>query len=441
MAEFQPDTLGINRIIPNPTGGSPADVIDENFGTVSTHIQTAQADITQAQADITALQNQPTGLTDIVQDTTPQLGGDLDVNAKKLTATGTNSIKLEVSGTGGYSIGPDAAPAAGELAMSVGKWAIAGDAQRSWLLFKTNTNNSTQALTLYVTQAMMLGFRGMVLARQNDGQEARAWEFTGSANRHHTDDAAGGQAITDLWATTNTTNWAFAVNIQPTQIDFNCTSDTDCKWLVKLDKMQIVNSDSYTCNCETLDICDCDLERTLINCTAQNDICGCDPEQVACRPQSDPCSCDLECASECCDVDACACDTEQLPCNDACGCDLECKVELPCPSDTCTACETECGGGCDGDSCTCDQECQTECCDVDACGCDTETTACRPQVDTCACDLECNTENPCNDYCDCDPEAVPNCGGGHDSCQCDQECVPECSCESADVCNCDLETH
>ena len=41
------------------------------------------------------------GITDIVQDTTPQLGGNLDVNTRKITATANNDIILETSGVNG----------------------------------------------------------------------------------------------------------------------------------------------------------------------------------------------------------------------------------------------------------------------------------------------------------------------------------------------------
>jgi hypothetical protein len=53
-----------------------------------------------AQGRITSASNGTAGLTDIVNDTTPQLGGDLDVNGRKITATINNNVQLQTSGTG-----------------------------------------------------------------------------------------------------------------------------------------------------------------------------------------------------------------------------------------------------------------------------------------------------------------------------------------------------
>ena len=54
-----------------------------------------------AQGRITAAANGTSGvLTDIVQDTTPQLGGALDVNGQNIVSTGNGDIELNPAGTG-----------------------------------------------------------------------------------------------------------------------------------------------------------------------------------------------------------------------------------------------------------------------------------------------------------------------------------------------------
>ena len=40
------------------------------------------------------------GISNVVEDTTPQLGGDLDVNGKKIVSTGNGNIELDPNGTG-----------------------------------------------------------------------------------------------------------------------------------------------------------------------------------------------------------------------------------------------------------------------------------------------------------------------------------------------------
>lgn len=53
-----------------------------------------------AQGRITSASSGSVGLTDMVNDTTPQLGGNLDVNGYKIIATVNNNVRLETSGTG-----------------------------------------------------------------------------------------------------------------------------------------------------------------------------------------------------------------------------------------------------------------------------------------------------------------------------------------------------
>jgi len=46
-----------------------------------------------------------TGITDVVDDTTPQLGGDLDVNGQKITSASNGDIDIEPNGTGNVLLG------------------------------------------------------------------------------------------------------------------------------------------------------------------------------------------------------------------------------------------------------------------------------------------------------------------------------------------------
>jgi len=47
----------------------------------------------------------PAGIQDVVSDTTPQLGGNLDVNGKKITSTSNGDIDIEPNGTGDVLLG------------------------------------------------------------------------------------------------------------------------------------------------------------------------------------------------------------------------------------------------------------------------------------------------------------------------------------------------
>jgi hypothetical protein len=50
------------------------------------------------------------GLSEIVQDTSPQLGGDLDVNGNSITSAGNANVLINPAGTGDISIGADLIP-------------------------------------------------------------------------------------------------------------------------------------------------------------------------------------------------------------------------------------------------------------------------------------------------------------------------------------------
>lgn len=50
------------------------------------------------------------GLSEVVQDTTPQLGGDLDVNGNSITSAGNGNVVINPAGTGEIGIGADLVP-------------------------------------------------------------------------------------------------------------------------------------------------------------------------------------------------------------------------------------------------------------------------------------------------------------------------------------------
>lgn len=68
-----------------------------------------EADVTAHEAALTITEDQISDLgsyiTDIVSDTTPQLGGNLDVNGKKITSTDNGNIDIEPNGTGDVLLG------------------------------------------------------------------------------------------------------------------------------------------------------------------------------------------------------------------------------------------------------------------------------------------------------------------------------------------------
>lgn len=77
------------------------------------------------------------GITDLVQDTTPQLGGSLDVNGQAIVSASNGNIRLEPNGTGNISL----TPTTGKIILGA-------------LDFPTTTGTNGQVLTTNGTSAM-----------------------------------------------------------------------------------------------------------------------------------------------------------------------------------------------------------------------------------------------------------------------------------------------
>jgi len=90
---------------------------------------------------------------DVVDDTTPQLGGDLDTNGNAIVTLSNADIELSPSGTGGIAIAAD------HVTHNNGNFATAGDAQAStFVLRKSVTHNSAAwtALNIDGTSSQMV---------------------------------------------------------------------------------------------------------------------------------------------------------------------------------------------------------------------------------------------------------------------------------------------
>lgn len=58
----------------------------------------------------TAVSGAATGITELVQDTTPQLGGSLDVNGNSITSNANGNVVIDPNGTGTVTLGSDLVP-------------------------------------------------------------------------------------------------------------------------------------------------------------------------------------------------------------------------------------------------------------------------------------------------------------------------------------------
>ena len=81
-------TVSVNSAYTLPTSDGDAGQVLQTDGSGSVTFQTASS-----------------GISNVVEDTTPQLGGNLDVNAKKIVSTSNGDIDIEPNGTGDVLLG------------------------------------------------------------------------------------------------------------------------------------------------------------------------------------------------------------------------------------------------------------------------------------------------------------------------------------------------
>jgi len=98
---YESDTTGKGVILRAPTGMTA----DQAFTLPSTDGSSGQVLSTNGSGVLSFVANTGSGLSDVVDDTTPQLGGDLDVNGNSLTSTSNGDITLTPNGTGNVVLG------------------------------------------------------------------------------------------------------------------------------------------------------------------------------------------------------------------------------------------------------------------------------------------------------------------------------------------------
>jgi hypothetical protein len=120
------------------TGGANLRLTDSAAGTDDVKLAgSGSVTVTRTDANTITISATDTGITDLVQDTTPQLGGNLDVNGNSIISASNGNISITPNGTGSIVLDGQNWPQADGTANYVLK--TNGSGQLSW----TNTVDGT----------------------------------------------------------------------------------------------------------------------------------------------------------------------------------------------------------------------------------------------------------------------------------------------------------
>ena len=102
------DAVETAMVNANVITGQTAETIDTSNDTLLMHDNSASA---LRKITVASLSSALGGLTDVVADTTPQLGGDLDVNGNDIVSTSNGNIDILPNGTGVVNLDGDGSSA------------------------------------------------------------------------------------------------------------------------------------------------------------------------------------------------------------------------------------------------------------------------------------------------------------------------------------------
>jgi hypothetical protein len=101
----------MNSPISGLTNLSDVTITSAASGNLLEHNGTAFVNVAKSTIDVGTFNDDGTYLKDVIDDTTPQLGGDLDVNANEIISASNNNVILRPNGTGVVQLGGNTNPA------------------------------------------------------------------------------------------------------------------------------------------------------------------------------------------------------------------------------------------------------------------------------------------------------------------------------------------
>jgi hypothetical protein len=130
-----------------------------------------------------------TEISNVVEDTTPQLGGNLDVNSNSITSASNGDVAIAPNGTGAVDINTQ------ELVHDAGNFSSDGDARTGQYVLRTATtdNSATEmfidgasaSVRLVLPDDSTWAFDIMIVARRtNANDEGAVYKFEGAIDRN-----------------------------------------------------------------------------------------------------------------------------------------------------------------------------------------------------------------------------------------------------------------
>jgi len=188
------------------------------------------------------------GLSNVVEDTTPQLGGDLDTNGNAIVTTSNADIELTPNGTG------DVVSTTNSTIHRNGNFSTAGDAQAANYVLRCQTTSTTPVtMTLDGASAEMTmsadttwAFTGTVVARRGTTQDCAGYKIEGVVEYEN----AGGISLLASTVTAiheDDAAWNVTISATGTNLRLQAVGNTgeNINWVASVQTVQTTNATEY----------------------------------------------------------------------------------------------------------------------------------------------------------------------------------------------------
>lgn len=154
---------------------------------------------------VVADDNYEDGIVDVVEDTTPQLGGDLDVQTHSIISTGANNIVLDPQGTGTVEI--------------LGDLTVTGTAT-TLEVTNVEVEDAIMLLNKHATQPANNTNDGGVMVQRGTAEDNAAWFWDETDNRWIAATTVSNASATDIAVTANADIQAATAYLTATQAQY-----------------------------------------------------------------------------------------------------------------------------------------------------------------------------------------------------------------------------